>query len=75
METVEIIANKIKNGECDPDGDAVYLIRNGRILSNGQHRMHAVVKAGVPALIVVKYAKINKHRDYPIFCVNVKTYR
>lgn len=53
MEIVNSIANKIKNGEWDPDGDAIYFTRNGRVLSNGQHRMSAIVKAGVPVLVTV----------------------
>lgn len=53
QKVVDEIADKIISGNWDPDGAAIFLTSNGRILSNGQHRMHAIIKANIPVEVLV----------------------
>lgn len=47
------IANCIRNGEWDPKGDFIYFVNNATTLINGQHRMHAIIRANIPVYINV----------------------
>lgn len=51
-ETVKTLIKKIKNGTWDPDGEAIYF-DHGNILTNGQHRMTAIERSGIPVYVRV----------------------
>lgn len=51
-ETIDILVEKIKHGKWDPNGDAIYF-GHGDILLNGQHRMHAIIRSGIPVYLYV----------------------
>jgi hypothetical protein len=50
---VEFYANQIKNGTWDGlNGDTIVFDENG-MLTDGQHRLHAVIKSGIPLTTIV----------------------
>ena len=51
-DTVNALVRKINSGKWDPNGDAIYF-GHGDILDNGQHRMHAIVRSGIPVCVRV----------------------
>ena len=51
---VRAIANAIKSGKYNMTNDTICISVTGAVI-NGQHRLHAVIMAGMPILEVVKY--------------------
>lgn len=51
-EIIKLLVKKIKNNKWDSEGDPIYFI-SGNVLSNGQHRMHAIIQANTPIEIRV----------------------
>lgn len=49
---VNFIIERIISGKWDSNGDAIYL-DHGDVLVNGQHRMHAIIRSGIPLYIRV----------------------
>lgn len=52
--TVRIIANAIKRGEWRLNGDTIKISDRGNLL-DGQHRLHACIKADMPIITFVAY--------------------
>lgn len=49
---VNALVEKINSGKWDSNGDAIYF-GHGDVLLNGQHRMNAIVRSGIPVPVRV----------------------
>lgn len=49
---VNTLVNKIISGKWDPNGDKICFYYGG-VLTNGQHRMHAIIQSGIPVYVQV----------------------
>lgn len=49
---VNTLVERINSGKWDSNGAAIYF-DHGDILFNGQHRMHAIVRSGIPVSVRV----------------------
>lgn len=49
---VNTLVERINSGKWEPNGDAIYF-GQGDFLLNGQHRMHAIVRSGIPVYVRV----------------------
>lgn len=58
---VDRLAEKMKNGTWNPKSDRGISFRHTGVLVDGQHRLNAIIKAGIPVEI-----KINTFADYEL---------
>lgn len=51
---VDSYANMMKRGQWTINNDAICVTSSGRLI-NGQHRLHAIIEAGIPILMTISY--------------------